>query len=266
MLDKVNAERGFQVAIHVDAASGGFIAPFQKEVAPFDFRVDNVLSMSASGHKFGESVCGTGWVVWRRRKDLAEHVAISVSYLGGKADSYTLNFSRPASGVYVQFYKLLRLGFDGFGRLCANMMSNAAFIRAGLNAMTKDGKPRFTMLDDGDDGCLPVVTAMLNPALNLEYDDIDLQHALSQEHWYVCGYAMNCLNPVTEKKCPLFSDMPLDKTMFRIVVKANLTRPLVDHLLATFVKTLEFLDGAGAGFAEMHAAKRAAQHNSGHVC
>jgi glutamate decarboxylase len=78
-----------------------------------DFRVPEVLSISASGHKFGQSCCGTGWIVWRRRRGLAEHVAVSVSYLGGVSDSYTLNFSRPAAGVYCQMYKFLRLGGGG---------------------------------------------------------------------------------------------------------------------------------------------------------
>ena len=94
------------VGIHVDAASGGFIAPFQTLPA-WDFRLPNVLSISASGHKYGESCCGTGWIIWRERTNLSEHVATSVSYLGGKADSHTLNFSRPASGIYVQYYKFL---------------------------------------------------------------------------------------------------------------------------------------------------------------
>jgi glutamate decarboxylase len=89
IVEEINRERDFQVGIHVDAASGGFIAPFQDDLTPWDFRLPNVLSISASGHKYGESVCGTGWVVWRERKDLSEHVAISVTYLGGKADSYT---------------------------------------------------------------------------------------------------------------------------------------------------------------------------------
>ena len=72
------------------------------------------------------------------------------------------------------------------------MMANAAAIRAGLRAMRcpKSGEPRFLILDDGDGGCLPVVTACLNPKLKFEYDSIDLQHALGETHWYVCGYKM----------------------------------------------------------------------------
>ena len=109
---QANEAKGLQVGIHVDAASGGFVAPFQPEMKTqhWDFRCNEVLSISASGHKFGESIVGTGLILWRRREDLAEHVAISVSYLGGVGESYTLNFSRPASGPMVMLYKYLRLG------------------------------------------------------------------------------------------------------------------------------------------------------------
>lgn len=242
VVEEVNAAKGFQVGIHVDAASGGFIAPFQHDLPPWDFRLNNVLSISSSGHKYGESCCGTGWVVWRERKGLSEHVAISVTYLGGKADSYTLNFSRPASGVYVQFYKLLRFGMEGYRQCCDNMMGNAEHLRAALKTMTYEGKPRFLMLDDGDKHCLPVVTAMLNPECNVSYDDIDLQHVLSQHHWYVSGYRMGFNDPLTEETLPLFHDENADQTMFRIVVKSNLTRDMAAHLLESFDAAFEFLD------------------------
>lgn len=180
-LQKVNEANGWQIGIHVDGASGGFIAPFQTpSPPPFDFRLPNVMSISSSGHKFGESICGTGWVVFRERKNLAEHIAVSVTYLGGQCDSMTLNFSRPASGPYVQFYKLLRLGKNGYSTKVANQMATAAYIRNFLaNLKGPDGQPRFQILDGGDSCCLPVVAARLNPDLHLAYDDIDLQHALS---------------------------------------------------------------------------------------
>ena len=238
----VNADKGYEVGIHVDAASGGFIAPFQKTLAPWDFRLDNVLSISTSGHKYGESCCGTGWVVWRSRKGLSEHVAISVTYLGGKADSYTLNFSRPASGVYVQFYKLLRYGRAGYQQCCDNMMANAKYLRDGLNAMSYRGLPRLVFLDNGDTECLPVVTAMLNPECDFSYDDIDLQHVLSQHHWYVSGYKMGFEHPLTQETIALFHDESAQQTMFRVVVKSNLTRDMADHLLSSFEEAFAFLD------------------------
>mmetsp|Transcript_9973 Transcript_9973/g.30205 ORF Transcript_9973/g.30205 Transcript_9973/m.30205 type:complete len:512 (-) Transcript_9973:91-1626(-) len=245
----VNKAKGLDVGIHVDAASGGFVAPFQDGLEKWDFRVPEVLSISASGHKFGQSCCGTGWVVWRERDDLADHVAISVSYLGGSADSFTLNFSRPATGVYVQFYKFLRLGASGYRRVCDNMMAVAARIRSGIAALKRaDGTPFVQLLDAGDTHCLPVVTARVNPALDAPYDDIDLQHAIAQEHWYVCGYKMSMRHPVTEETHKLFFDAEPDTTMFRVVVKANLTMPMANNLVESVAKAFEFLEAHGKGY------------------
>ena len=242
VVEEVNVRKGYQVGIHVDAASGGFIAPFQQGVPPWDFRLSNVLSISASGHKYGQSCCGTGWVVWRRRADLSDHVGISVSYLGGKAHSYTLNFSRPASGVYSQYYKFLHFGMTGYRQSNDNMMANAKFLRDGLRDMTYEGKPRFELLDDGDARCLPVVTLRLNPECGFPYDDIDWQHAISQHHWYVGSYRMQFNHPVSEQTLPLFHDAGADESMFRIVVKTNLTRNMAEHLLDSFRATADFFD------------------------
>eukprot|EP00928_Gymnodinium_smaydae_P058198 TRINITY_DN4142_c0_g1_i2.p1 TRINITY_DN4142_c0_g1~~TRINITY_DN4142_c0_g1_i2.p1 ORF type:complete len:532 (-),score=122.29 TRINITY_DN4142_c0_g1_i2:181-1722(-) len=262
-LDEVNKLKGFDIGIHVDAASGGFIAPFQKGLPAWDFRVPNVLSISASGHKFGNSVCGTGWVVWRQRQGLSEHVAVSVSYLGGKGESYTLNFSRPASGVYVQFYKFLRLGMEGYGALEHNCMENAKFLRDGLKSMTFNGKKRFEILDAGDIHCLPVVAARLNPELNLGYNDIDLQHAIAEDHWYVSGYKLQMSHPLTEESMPLFEDADSKSSMFRVVVKSNLTRYLAKDLLDCIEKALKKLDKHSGPPRQPRVAR---QHSSGHVC
>jgi len=253
VVERVNQEKGFQVGIHVDAASGGFIAPFQPEVPAWDFRLKNVLSISASGHKFGESCAGTGWVVFRQRQDLAEHVAISVSYLGGHGESYTLNFSRPATGVYVQFYKFLRHGRLGYQNLTDNMMHTSKFIRDRMKEMkAPNGKTIFRILDDGDQACLPVVTAMIDKDAELPFDDIDLQHVLAMEHWYVSGYAQNFHDPDTEETLPLFSDSPADGTMFRIVVKSNLTHPMAVNLVDSIQRSIQFLVDHGKGFEKMH--------------
>ena len=246
VIDEINAEHGYRVGIHVDAASGGFIAPFQDGLPPWDFRVGNVLSISASGHKYGESICGTGWIVWRHRQHLSEQIAIAVTYLGGRAESYTLNFSRPAAGVYVQYYKLLHYGMSGYRQCCENMMANAAYLRAGLRSMRHGGKPRFVLLDNGDDDCLPVVTARLNPECQLPYDDFDLQNALAQHHWYVGSYRMQFDHPLTQEKLPLFHDADAGASMFRIVVKSNLTRSMAEHLLESIRAGLAFLDSISA--------------------
>ena len=129
-------------------------------------------------------------------------------------------------------------------------MANAQFLRAGLQAMTCSGKPRLTIMDDGEQHCLPVVTAMLNPECGFSYDDIDLQHVLSQHHWYVSGYRMGFEHPVTEKTEPLFYDQNADQSMFRIVVKNNLTRDMAQDLLRAFEAAFEFLDSVD--FSSLH--------------
>jgi len=252
VLEKINAEKGLEVGIHVDAASGGFIAPFQEGLPAWDFRLKNVLSISASGHKFGNSCCGTGWVVWRQRKGLSEHVAISVSYLGGSADSYTLNFSRPAQGVYVQFYKFLRLGKTGYAAQVANQLAVAQYLREGLQSIKVNDFSIFTILDavgmSEQKHCLPVVTAMINPDLGLPFDDIDFQHVVAQGHWYVSGYHMSMHHPLTEETMPLFTDQSAEQAMFRIVVKNNLTMRMAAHLMDEIRAAVTFLQSHGKGF------------------
>jgi len=242
-LEIVNKNLGYEIGLHIDAASGGFIAPFQDGLPPFDFRLKNVLSISASGHKFGESCCGTGWLVFRHRHDLAEHIAVSVTYLGGTSDSMTLNFSRPASGPYVQYYKFLRLGQEGYRTKVAQQMKTTKFLRDKLLSATHNGQPRFEIVDAGDEHCLPVVAARLNPALRLKYTDIDIQHAVAESHWYVCGYALTFEDFARGGRLDtLCSDVTTNATMFRVVVKSNLTWSLAQHLIKHLMETLPVLD------------------------
>ena len=114
-----------------------------------------------------------------------------------------------------------------------------------------EGPPRFVILDDGEQNCLPVVTAMLNPECGLSYDDVDLQHVLAQHHWYVSGYRMGFEHPSTGETAALFSDAGADQTMFRIVVKNNLTRDMARDLLASFDAAFDFLDSVD--FSSLHA-------------
>jgi len=236
VLERVNRKYGFQIGIHVDAASGGFVAPFQDDhAAPFDFRLNNVLSMNASGHKFGESACGAGWLVFRRRQDLAGHVATSVRYLGGRSDSITLNFSRPAAPVYSQLYKFLRLGVEGYRVKVQNQMAVAQYLRDRLRQVRVGEKPAFEILDASDEGpCLPVVAARLNKSLNLGYNDVELLKS-GLGNWYVSGYPLNFEDVSSSShhegwKTALCSDCDATDTMFRIVVKSNLTMDLAHEL------------------------------------
>ena len=116
-LDAYNAKTGYDIPIHVDAASGGFILPFLYPEKKWDFRLKWVLSISVSGHKFGLVYPGLGWVCWKGKEYLPEEMSFSVNYLGANITQVGLNFSRPAAQILGQYYQFIRLGFQ-FRRQC----------------------------------------------------------------------------------------------------------------------------------------------------
>ena len=62
-LDRLEMQRGLDIQVHVDGASGGFVAPFLQQDLEWDFRVPRVASINASGHKFGLVYPGVGWII-----------------------------------------------------------------------------------------------------------------------------------------------------------------------------------------------------------
>ena len=116
-LDQLQADTGLDVDIHVDGASGGFLAPFCAPDLEWDFRLPRVKSISTSGHKFGLAPLGVGWVVWRDAAELPDDLIFHVNYLGGDMPVFQINFSRPAGQIVAQYYDFLRLGREGYRRV-----------------------------------------------------------------------------------------------------------------------------------------------------
>ncbi|RLN38382.1 hypothetical protein BBO99_00009263 [Phytophthora kernoviae] len=125
MLVEENKLHNWNIPPHVDAASGGFIAPF---ISP-DLLVK---SINVSGHKFGLVYAGMGWAIWREKEDLPDDLVFHVNYLGGDQLSFTLNFSKGADNVVAQYYNLLRFGFDGYRRTMEASIENADYLRKAL--------------------------------------------------------------------------------------------------------------------------------------
>lgn len=134
ILDDYEKETGHSIDIHVDGASGAFVAPFLYPDLEWDFRLPRVKSINTSGHKFGLTTSGLGWILWRDAKYLPEELIFELHYLGGKELSYTLNFSRPGFPVLHQYYNFLHLGFDGYKQLHASSMANARLLSVFLEA------------------------------------------------------------------------------------------------------------------------------------
>ncbi|KAK4161470.1 glutamate decarboxylase [Cladorrhinum sp. PSN259] len=138
ILDEIEKERGWDVPIHVDAASGGFVAPFTHAKAGkglrWNFELPRVKSINASGHKYGLVTAGVGWIVFRDESMLPKDLIFELHYLGGTEQSYTLNFSRPGAQTIVQYYNLIHLGFNGYREIMENCLANARVLSRSLEA------------------------------------------------------------------------------------------------------------------------------------
>jgi glutamate decarboxylase len=116
-LDKLQHEKGLDIPIHVDGASGGFLAPFVEPELEWDFRLPRVKSINSSGHKFGLAPLGAGWCVFRDKEDLPDDLIFWVNYLGGNMPTFALSFSRPGGQIVAQYYNFLRLGREGYRKI-----------------------------------------------------------------------------------------------------------------------------------------------------
>jgi glutamate decarboxylase len=144
-LDKLQRDKGLDIPIHVDGASGGFLAPFCVPELEWDFRVPRVKSINTSGHKFGLAPLGVGWVIWREAKDLPEELVFNVNYLGGNMPTFALNFSRPGGQIVCQYYNFLRLGKEGYRKIHTACYDTARFLAAEIGKLGP-----FEIIYDGD--------------------------------------------------------------------------------------------------------------------
>ncbi|CAG8476868.1 775_t:CDS:2, partial [Acaulospora colombiana] len=160
-----NKENGWDVPIHVDAASGGFVAPFINPDLVWDFRLPLVRSINVSGHKYGLCYPGIGWAIWKSPKYLPEELIFNVNYLGTDQATFTLNFSKGAAPVISQYYMLIRLGRSGFTAIMKNLMDVANIL---ADQLEKIGK--FEILSDRTGVSLPLVAFRLT-SKDIHYDE-----------------------------------------------------------------------------------------------
>lgn len=166
-LDQLQKDKGLDIPIHADGASGGFIAPFIQKDIVWDFRLPRVKSINTSGHKFGLSPLGVGWVIWREKEDLPEGLIFNVNYLGGNMPTFALNFSRPGGQIIAQYYNLLRHGREGYARIQQACLDHGIYIaeevkKLGLFDLLYDGKSAVP-------GAAWILKSGINPGFNL-YD------------------------------------------------------------------------------------------------
>jgi glutamate decarboxylase len=220
-LDELQERTGLDIPLHVDGASGAFIAPFLDPGLVWDFRLPRVQSISTSGHKYGLVYPGLGWVVWSKAEYLPEELIFSVSYLGGNMPTLALNFSRPGAQVLLQYYNFLRLGRDGYRRV-QQACKDAGRHLAGKLA---DMGP-FEVLNAGSD--MPLITWTLNEGYTGTWDLHDLSAKLRERGWQVPAY-------------PMPADIE-DMTVMRVVVRNGVSMDLINLLLDDMRSAITFLD------------------------
>jgi glutamate decarboxylase len=231
-LDKLQGRTGIDVPVHVDGASGAFVAPFIDPELVWDFRLPRVRSINASGHKYGLVYPGVGWVVWRDTESMPEELIFWVNYLGDNMPTFALNFSRPGAQVVAQYYNFLRLGFDGFRRV----QGYARDVATRLAAQIEQLGP-FELVTRGDE--LPVFAFALRSGID-NFTVFDVSNALRERGWLVPAYT--------------FPEKRTDLAALRVVVKRGFTHDMADMLVADLERQLPRLerqqgplhDGAGA--------------------
>ena len=209
-LDRIAAAGGPDISIHVDGASGGFVAPFLQPGIAWDFRVPRVVSINTSGHKYGLVYPGVGWVVWRDSAALPEDLVFRVNYLGGQMPTFALNFSRPGAHVAAQYYNFLRLGFEGYQRVQQACQDVAVHMSSQIARMGP-----FELLTDGSE--LPAFAFKLAGDA-AGYTVFDLSERLRERGWLVPAYT--------------FPEDMQDTAVIRIVVRNGFSRDLADAFLA----------------------------------
>ncbi len=219
-LDQLESDKGCYVPIHVDAASGGFVAPFIQPDLEWDFRIERVQSINASGHKYGLVYPGIGWAVWRDQAALPRDLVFNVNYLGGNMPTFALNFSRSGSQVIAQYFMFTTLGHEGYTLVMQGAQDAATRISSGIEQIGP-----YELITRGDD--LPVFAFKLKDSVD-KYSVFDVSEYMRQRGWLIPAYS--------------FPKNREDLSALRIVIRAGFNEDMADMLLDHMQQQTEALE------------------------
>ncbi len=212
-LDDLQERTGLDVDIHVDGASGAFLAPFCAPEVAWDFRIPRVKSISTSGHKFGLAPLGVGWVLWRDTSELPAELVFHVTYLGGDMPVFQINFSRPAGQIVAQYYNFVRLGKKGYRDIHECCYDTGTFLAEGVMRLGP-----FELLCDSKPATgIPSVAWRIREGEDPGYTLYDLADRMRVRGWQVPAY-------------PLTGSVS-DVSVQRILVRQGVSRDLAALLL-----------------------------------
>jgi glutamate decarboxylase len=221
LLVDIKKTKGWDIPIHVDGASGGFVAPFIFPDLEWDFRLEQVRSINVSGHKYGLVYPGVGWIIFKDKSDLPEDLIFDINYLGGLMPNYSLNFSKGSSTIIAQYYNLVRLGKKGYTDIMTNMFENTFYLAGELE---KSGK--FELINKNI--IVPLVAVTLKDA---DFTVFQLSEKLREKGWIVPAYTL-----------PADAE---DVAVLRMVVKENFGRDMIEMLLDDLMEAYAKLEKEG---------------------
>jgi glutamate decarboxylase len=219
-LDDLEEEHGLDIPMHIDAASGGFVAPFIHPSLVWDFRLPRVKSINVSGHKYGLSPLGCGWVIWREALDLPEELIFKVKYLGGNMPTFALNFSRPGGQIASQYYNFVRLGSEGYAKITQRCQDVGTWFADQIRSLGV-----FDLIYDGRGG-IPGCTWTLKKGAQTGFTLYDLADRLRLRGWQVPAY------PMPEHRT--------DLVVQRVVARLGLSRDLAGLLFDDLKRAVEY--------------------------
>ena len=226
-LDKLEAVAGLSIPIHVDGASGAFLAPFSMPDLLWDFRLPRVKSINASGHKFGLAPLGVGWALWREKEDLPKELIFDVNYLGGNMPTFALNFSRPGGEIICQYYNFLRLGKEGYRNIQNECYNLGRYLAEKIATFGPAGIPYFTIIYNGEGGIPGLCWQLADPASS-PFTLYQFADALRERGWLVPAYSM----PPNRE----------DLVIQRILIRHGFTQTMAETLLAEMQSVLHTFD------------------------
>lgn len=224
-LDALQERTGLDIPIHVDAASGGFVAPFNSPELVWDFRLPRVVSINSSGHKYGGVLPGVGWCLWRTDDLLPEELRFNVNYLGGQMPTIGMNFSRPGAQIVGQYFNFLHLGQAGYRHRMATLEAIACHLADSLAALAP------LKLVSHPLGQLPVFAVTLDASIS-HWNVFQLSDKLRERGWLIPAYTLPA-------DCEAIA-------VLRFVIRAGFSRDMADELIEDVERAVDWfqsLDG-----------------------
>ena len=202
---------GWNIPLHIDAALSGFVYPFIRSDYLWDFRLSKVMSINASGHKYGLVYSSVGWLVIRDKSYIPESIIYKIKYLGGEFEQFTLNFSRGSSSMLAQYYNLLHLGHNGYLEKNLSTIAKARYL---VEEFTKLNVFEF------------IYPALFIPiiVMHVKHDSkftIDSVAQFIQQHGWYTAVSQLSFEPDSPK-------------IMKIIIRDSLTNEMLENLVQCF--------------------------------